>query len=153
MSIVRYENPRAMRPWNAFEDLERELAGAFSALPGLLGGRAACANDWVPAVDVTESKDAFNLEADLPGLGKEDVKVSVEDGILSLKGERNVERTSAENGQRHYERRSGSFERSFRLPKAVEADKIKAKFDKGVLQVTLPKSEAAKPKRIEIKCN
>ncbi len=153
MSIVRYENPRALRPWNAFEDLQRELAGVFNALPALLGERTARSENWVPAVDVTESKDAYNLEADLPGLDKKDIKVSIEDGILSLKGERKVESTSTENGQRHYERRYGSFERSFRLPKGVDANKVDAQFDKGVLKVTLPKSEESKPKRIEIKCN
>lgn len=106
----------------------------------------------MPAVDVKEKEGGFEITAELPGLDAKNVQVSVQNGVLTISGEKSEEKE--EKGKNHFvsERRYGSFERSFQLPEGVEEEKIEANFDKGVLKVTLPKNaEAAKKKTIDIK--
>jgi len=114
-----------------------------------LGRRVA--EEWWPTVDMSETKDSFILKAELPGLDAKDVEVSISGEVLTIKGEKRKE--EEEKDEHHYraERYYGSFQRSFQLPTSVQADKIKAAFDKGILNVTLPKVEEAKKKKIEVK--
>jgi len=108
---------------------------------------------WLPVVDVRETKNEVMLQAELPGIMPEDVDVSVENGVLSISGEKKAEvREGDEGGDFHLvERRYGRFERRFTLPRSVDAEKVSAEFRHGLLTVTLPKAEAAKPRRIEVK--
>jgi len=106
---------------------------------------------WTPAVDISEDKDNFYLHVELPGMKKEDVKVKFEEGLLTITGEKKTEREEKDVNYHRVERSYGKFERSFRVPTQVMNDKIEAKFENGVLQITLPKAEEVKPKEIEVK--
>ena len=108
------------------------------------------ARRWVPAMDLVETGDALVLRADLPGMSEEDVRVEVEDGILTVSGERKADSTAAPEGFYRLERAFGQFSRSLSLPKGVDAAAVTAEFDRGVLEVRIPKPEAAKPRRIEV---
>jgi HSP20 family protein len=105
---------------------------------------------WFPAVDVYEDKDSLLVKAELPGLKKEDIEISLHDGSLTLSGERKQEEKHEGAEVYRSERWVGRFHRSISLPCSVEADKIKATYNEGVLKVTLPKAEEAKPKQIAI---
>ena len=105
---------------------------------------------WIPAVDVVESGDHFVLRADLPGVAEEDVKIELEDSVLTISGERKSERETSGDGFRRVERATGSFRRSLTLPEGVDADAITAGYDRGVLEIRIPKPEQRKPRRIEI---
>jgi HSP20 family protein len=108
---------------------------------------------WAPVMDVREDEDGITVSTELPGLTSDDVKVTVDDGVLSISGEkkREIEEGKAGGDYHLVERQYGRFERSFRLPRMVDADKVTAKFENGVLNVSLPKSEKAKPKQIAVK--
>ena len=108
---------------------------------------------WTPAVDISEDDNNFYLTIDLPGMKKEEVKVRFEDGLLSITGEKKSEKEEKNVNYHRVERSYGKFERSFRVPSRILSNKIDAKFDSGVLTVTLPKAEDAKPKEIEVKIN
>jgi len=116
---------------------------------GLLEGRL----DWVPAVDIEETKEAYLLKAEVPGLAKDEVKITFSDSVLTISGEKHSEKASEDKKVHRVERTYGAFERCFTLPSAVKADKIEAAYKDGVLTVTVPKSEEAKPREIEIKLN
>jgi HSP20 family protein len=105
---------------------------------------------WIPAVDLVEDGDQFVLRADIPGVSEQDVKIELDDSILSIYGERKSEREVSGDGFRRVERASGSFRRSLSLPEGVDPEAITASFDRGVLEVRIPKPEARKPRRIEI---
>ncbi|MBD3391775.1 MAG: Hsp20 family protein [Chitinivibrionales bacterium] len=105
-----------------------------------------------PRVDITEDKNAYHLKADLPGMSKDDIKVNVENGVLSITGEKKEEKKEHEKGRfYHYERSYGSFSRSFNLPEDTDPARIEASYNNGVLDLTLAKSEKAKPKAIDVK--
>lgn len=105
---------------------------------------------WAPSVDVSESKDDVIIKAEIPGMSKDDVKVSVRDNVLILSGEKKQEREEKDANYHRIERSYGSFSRSFALPTSVKPDKVKASYKDGVLKITLPKSEEVKPKEIPI---
>src|ERR671915_1022600 len=105
---------------------------------------------WMPAMDLVEGEDHFVLKADLPGLAEEDVSIEVQDGMLTISGERKAEHEARERGWYRIERSFGSFSRSLTLPDGVDADRISAQFDRGVLEVTIPKPEERKPRRVQI---
>jgi len=107
--------------------------------------------DLVPAVDIIESKETFTIHFDLPGLEKDEIKVSVNDKVLSVTGERKNPASENETYYRYYERPDGTFSRSFKLPDHVDGNAVKASYKNGVLSLELPKKEEAKPKTIEIK--
>jgi HSP20 family protein len=108
---------------------------------------------WVPAVDLVEAGDHFVLKADLPGLRDEDVKIEVQEGTLTISGERKAEHEASEGGWYRIERSFGAFSRSLTLPEHVDATAISASFSDGVLEVRIPKPEERKPQRIEIGTN
>jgi HSP20 family protein len=105
---------------------------------------------WAPAMDLVEADDHFVLKADLPGLSEDDVTIEVQDGTLTVSGERKAENEKREKGWYRLERSFGRFSRSLTLPEGVDADKIEASFDKGVLEIRIPKPEERKPRRITI---
>jgi len=108
---------------------------------------------WTPAVDVYEDKENFVVQAELPGLKREDIEVSLHDGALTISGERKAEKRSEETEVHRAERYVGRFQRALVLPITVAADKVKAGYTDGVLTITLPKTEEAKPKKIDVSVN
>ena len=137
---------RNENPLTVFEDV-------FSSLFNDSFGTSAKTTQtdaWSPAVDIVESPDAYTLTADLPGLTKADVNLTVEEGVLTLTGERKNEQSEGNEFGHRYERAYGKFSRSFELGSAVETCKIKAEFRNGMLKVELPKVEASKPYEVSI---
>lgn len=112
---------------------------------------AAEARSWTPAMDLVEAEDHFLLRADLPGLREEDVNIEVRDNTLRISGERKAEHEQRERGWYRLERQFGKFSRALTLPEGINPDAIEASFDHGVLEVTIPKPEERKPRRIAIK--
>jgi len=110
-------------------------------------------NEFVPRVEVTEDTDQLKLQAELPGLERDAIKVMVEDGILTITGEKKLQKKEDSPDYLWSEFSSGSFSRSFTLPDYVEAEKIQADYKNGILVLTIPKMEKAKPKEIEVKIN
>ena len=137
---------RNENPLTVFEDVFGSL---FNHSLGTLA-KATQADAWSPAVDIVESPDAFTLTADLPGLTKADVNLTVEEGVLTLTGERKAEQSESNEFGHRYERAYGKFSRSFELGSTVETGKIKAEFKNGMLKVELPKVEASKPYEVSI---
>jgi HSP20 family protein len=109
--------------------------------------------DWAPVLDVYEDKDNFVVQTELPGLKREDINVSLQDGVLVISGERKTEEKRNEGEIRRQERFYGKFQRTLTLPAPVAADKVKAQYKDGVLTVTVPKAEEAKPKKIDVSIN
>jgi HSP20 family protein len=148
MMLKRYFNPNqgGVSPlWSVRHDLD-QLFGA-GPLTGLFN---EAQSDWSPAIDVVEGKNQFLVKLDLPGLKSEDVKITFEDGVLNISGERKEEKVADENKVHLSERFYGKFERGIRFPSPVQADKVSAKFADGVLEVELPKTEETKPRQIQI---
>jgi HSP20 family protein len=132
------------------EPFSREVDRLFDAF---FGQSDRSGRRWVPAMDLVEAGDHFVLKADLPGLKDEDVKIEVQDGTLTISGEREAEHEASEGGWYRIERSFGSFSRSLTLPEHVDADAISASFNDGVLEVRIPKPAERKPQRIEIGTN
>ena len=135
-----------MRPEPFARDLNRLVNTLFDPVNGQ-------AERWVPAMDLVEGDDHFVLKADLPGLSEEDVNIEFENGVLTISGERHEELEQKERGWYRVERSFGSFSRSLTLPEGVNADSITASFNKGVLEVQIPKPEERKPRRIAVRGN
>jgi HSP20 family protein len=129
------------------EPFSQEFDRLFSSLFDN-GGRQA--QRWVPAMDLVEADDHFVLKVDLPGLAEDDVTIEVQDNALTISGSREAEHERKEKGWYRLERSYGSFSRSLTLPDGVDADKVEANFDRGVLEVRVPKPEERKPRRIAI---
>jgi HSP20 family protein len=106
---------------------------------------------WTPAVDVAEQDDAFVVKMELPGVTKEDVKITMQENTLTVRGEKKQEKESKESNIHRVERSYGAFQRSFTLPSSVKAEKIDASYQDGILSILLPKAEEAKPKLIDVK--
>jgi HSP20 family protein len=111
---------------------------------------AARGQGFVPALDVSETQDAFLVEAAVPGLKPEDLEITVENSVLTIKGETRQENTAKERNFHRIERRFGSFQRTIGLPKSVQADAIKANLEHGVLKLEIPKAEEIKPRKISV---
>lgn len=141
MALIRWQ------PRDTFS-VNREIDSLVNQFWGDVGHRNG--QGGYPKVDIVENENAFVLHAELPGLNREDINVSLEDGVLTLSGERKVEGEKEDQGYVYRERSFGSFKRSFRLGKEVQADTISATYKDGVLEVTMPKSEEVKPRQIEV---
>ena len=141
-ALIRYQQPT----WSLselFDDLFSERS--FSSAPDITG------TSW-PRVDIIENDNDYAIHADLPGLEKKDISVTVENGILTIAGEKNSERKSEKKDHyRYFERSYGKFSRSFQLPEHVDVENIDATYNNGTLELTLKKTEKAKPKAIEVK--
>jgi HSP20 family protein len=129
-------------PWCLLNRFSREFDG--------LVGNPSSEVAFIPAVDVHEEKERFVVQADLPGVKPDDIEVTAEKGILTLRGERKSEKRENGEGYERLERVTGSFTRRFALPENVQADAIKAKFNHGVLEVTIPKQPVVAAKRVQI---
>ena len=144
----------AITRWRPFRDVVSVQDEMSRLLDDIFGQRPARVQwtdgAWNPSVDVTEDEDSVVVKAEMPGLNKDDVKISVHDSILTLKGEKKQEKEEKEADYHRIERSYGSFCRSFQLPTTVRTDKIKANYKDGVLSITLPKTEEVKPKEIPI---
>lgn len=149
MAITRYSfrNPS---PWRELEDVSSRLARFFD--DAQLRSQGDAGGAWMPAVNVTETKDGLQLTAELPGLSQDNVSIEIENNVLSISGEKTEERTEGDEERRYHvwERSYGSFQRSFTLPRTVKADEITARFENGVLKIDLPKMAEAKGRKIEI---
>lgn len=135
-------------PWHELEQMGNRL---FGVEPTLFRAPLFTETDWIPAVELIEEDDEFVLTAELPGLSKDDVNVSVDDNVLTLEGEKRIEREETRDRTHIRERQYGTFARSFTLPRNVDATKIRADFQDGLMKVHLPKGEAAKSRKIEVK--
>jgi HSP20 family protein len=141
MALVRWD------PFRELTSLQNEVNRLFTRMGG---GDVAERQAWMPSVDVIETPDSIRLKAELAGVGPDDIKLEVDDNVLTLSGERRFEEEVHEDRYYRIERRYGSFTRSIALPQNVEAEKIEASFENGVLEVTVPKVPEAKPKRISV---
>ena len=160
MSIIKRSPAKEVDLWrNEFpvsrmlqtfqHDMNRLFDGFFRG--DVLDHGSFFTNTWSPAVDLSETKDAYQIQAELPGLKKEDVKVTVEENTVTIRGEKKSESEKKEANYHRVERSYGSFERSFSLPGAIKNDSVDAHFEEGVLTVRLPKTEEAKQKLIDVK--
>jgi len=150
MALVRWEPVRELhtiqqemnRLFNTFFDAPAASSGT--------GNGTGTMRRWMPAMDLVETEDHFVLRTDLPGLGEEDVKLEAADDTLTVSGERKFEHEAKKDGFYRVERGSGTFSRSLTLPEGVDAEAIAATFDKGVLEIRIPKPEQRRPRRVEI---
>ncbi|MGH8400986.1 MAG: Hsp20/alpha crystallin family protein [Gammaproteobacteria bacterium] len=138
MNVIRYE------PWSLMTQLQNEM--------NRLNHRdEAAATDWVPAVDIKEETERFVIHADVPGVDPKDIEVSMEDGILTLRGERKSETHEEKDGWRRVECVSGQFFRRFTLPDTADAEGVSAQGSNGVLEIVIPKQAKVQPRRITVK--
>ena len=142
-SVIRW-NPTA--PY-----INREpLARLFDTFFGDLQGEDVSNRGWVPPVDIQETEDGYKLQAELPGLTKEDIQITLENNVLRLSGERKLEKDVNKESYHRVERTYGTFSRAFALPQQVNGEGVHAGFENGVLTIVVPKAEQAKPRKISI---
>jgi HSP20 family protein len=146
MALIRWE------PIGELNTIQNEMNRLFNTFfEGPRGGNGAAAGRrWVPAMDLVETGDEFVLLADLPGLSEDDVTIELEGGVLTVSGEREAEQEQREQGYVRLERSMGAFARSLTLPDGIDPEGIKASFDRGVLEVRIPKPEQRKPHKVAI---
>jgi HSP20 family protein len=145
MALARWEPARELT------SLQTDMNRLFNSfLDTTTAGNGDTARRWIPAMDVVETDEHFVLKADLPGLAEDDVHVEVEDNVLTVSGERKAEHEDKRDGYVRVERSYGSFRRSLSLPEGVDPEAVSATFDKGVLEVRIPKPEQRKPRRVAI---
>ena len=146
MALIRWEPAREL---SSLQSEMNRLFNTFFDTP-TTGGNGGAARRWIPSMDLVETDEHFVLRADLPGLSEEDVSIELEDNVLTVSGERKAEHEEKKEGFYRVERSFGQFRRSLTLPEGVDADKIAATFDKGVLEVRIPKPEERKPRKVAI---
>lgn len=152
MNLTRWQKPE-LTAWPSFgrlAGLRDEIDRLFESPLAEFGRASQWLSGWTPALDVYEDKESFTVKAELPGMKKEDIEVSLHDGALTISGERKSEEKHEDSGVCRAERFFGRFQRAVVLPAPVAADKIRAQYKDGVLTVTLPKTEEAKPKKIDV---
>jgi HSP20 family protein len=143
---------RELAPFKEFERMRREMDRLWdSFFEGGLRRRVEGAEEWLPSLDVSETKNELVVKAEVPGMDPKDIDISLSDGMLTIKGEKKQEKEEKEADYHLVERSYGSFTRSVQLPKEVQSEKINASYKNGILKITLPKSEEAKKKEIKIK--
>jgi HSP20 family protein len=147
MDIVRWE------PFEGLSRIQSRINDLFDDTFGRSRAQQSAAGIWFPAVDVLESKDAYLIRAELPGMKKEDFNLEIHDGSLTLSGERKLEQAADGVEYHRVERLTGKFTRSFFLPQTVKSDAIKATYRDGILEIHVPKAEEAKPKQITVSVN
>ena len=144
MPIVKYA------PFSDIEDFPAGLRLFQDSINRLLSEDGGKTRPWAPAVDILETENELVLKADVPGVDLKDIDIQLENGTLTVKGERKFEKEATNKGFHRMERSYGSFVRIFTVPETVEAENVKAAYDAGVLTITLPKKEIAKPKAIKV---
>jgi HSP20 family protein len=143
---MRYE------PWSLMQQLHSELERVFDDRLAS-GERANTIADWAPAVDIVEEDSRFLLRADLPGVDPKDIEVTMEDGVLTVRGKRELESREEREGYKRVERVSGKFYRRFTLPDTADSGAITARTSNGVLEVSIPKQPKVQPRRITVETN
>lgn len=145
MSIIKYD------PFGELKSLQDEMNRLFNSnFPNRYGKEEMVSRGWTPSVDIYESDEEIVLEAELPGMKRDDFEVSIENNVINLKGERKFEKKEDGENYHRVERAYGSFTRSFSLPRAVSASDTTADFNNGILRVTLPLREEARARKIEV---
>jgi len=144
MAVTRYE------PWSLMNQLYREMDNVLGYRGERDENAPVSAADWVPAVDIREDNDRYVLYADIPGVDPKDIEVNMEDGVLTIRGDRKWEDEEEREGFKRVERVRGTFFRRFTLPDTADAEKIKAKSNNGVLEIDIPKQERMQPRRITV---
>jgi len=146
MALIRWE------PTREIQSVQQEMNRLFGTLfDSAAAEGGVVSRRWIPAMDLVEEGDNYVLRADLPGLAENDVDIEVEDRVLTISGQRRAEHEQRKEGYYRLERASGSFSRSLTLPEGVDPQSIEASFDKGVLEVRIPKPAERKPTRVAIK--
>jgi len=145
MALIRWEPVRELNTMQS--EMNRLFNTIFEDGPGNGGAQM---RRWLPAMDLVETQDDLLLRADLPGLSESDVKIELEDNVLTISGQRKAEHEERKEGYYRVERASGAFSRALTLPEGIDPDSIQARFEKGVLEVRVPKPEERKPRRVEI---
>jgi len=150
MRLMRYQRPDVWNwsPFDQLTSLRDEINRLFES--PFANGSSDAFNAWAPALDVYEDKDNLVVRAEVPGMKKEDLDISLHENTVTISGERKNEKKYEGSETSREERSFGRFTRSFQLPKTVDAGKVKAAYKDGVLTVTLPKAEEAKPRQIQI---
>jgi HSP20 family protein len=149
MALVRWDPARELSSLQA--EMNRLFSSFFDAPVATAGGgNGQTMRRWHPAMDLVETDDHFVLRADLPGLSEDDVKIEVENDTLTISGQREERHEQKKEGFYRLERATGAFSRSLTLPEGVDPDQVAASFDRGVLEVRIPKPEQRKPRRVEI---
>jgi HSP20 family protein len=153
MSLVRWNPARDLAAWPSdLFGMQREMNRMFNNLfHSSDEGEDYALASWTPAVDIAEHDEEYTVKVELPGVSKDDVKITVESNMLTVRGEKKQEKETKKENYHRVERSYGSFQRSFTLPTAIMNDKIDAAFKDGILTVHVPKAEEAKPKQIEVK--
>ena len=145
MTFVSYE------PWSLVNRLHRQLDQAFNKTPDTAAASNASSVSWIPRVDIYEEAERFVVLADVPGVEAKDIDITAENGVLTIRGERRLEKTEpGKNGYERIERTTGSFLRRFTLPESANTETIKAKQTNGVLEVSIPKHPQVQPRRISV---
>jgi HSP20 family protein len=147
MALIRWEPARELQTMQ--NEMNRLFNSFFDSRTPSNGGQPVMRR-WIPAMDVVETDDHYVLRADLPGISENDVKIELNDDVLTISGEREAVHEERNDGYRRVERASGSFSRSLTLPEGVDADGIQASFESGVLEVRIPKPEQHKPRKVQI---
>jgi HSP20 family protein len=157
MTLVRWNPVRDVTAWHPVSDLASEFVNMQREIDKMFdrfrGGISDDSNSsaFMPVVDIVERKDDYLVKVELPGVNKNDVKITIQNDILTIRGEKKLEKETKDENYHRVERSYGTFQRSFTLPSSVKSDKIDATYDNGVLSISLPKAEEAKPKEIEVK--
>jgi HSP20 family protein len=149
MALVRWDPARELDALQG--DMNRLFDSFFGRRDGVAAANGFGSRRWIPPMDVVETEDHLVLRADLPGLGRDDIEIEVKEGILTISGERKAQHEEKREGFHRVERSFGRFSRALELPKGIEADNIEAGFERGVLEVRMPKPAERKPTRIEIR--
>jgi HSP20 family protein len=147
MNVIHYEPSSRLRRFH--DEVGRLFDDRY--LMGDVDESSAVTSRWAPAVDIKEEPDRYVLRADVPGVESKDIEITLEDGVLTIKGERTLEDKEERQGYKRVERAYGSFYRRFTLPDTADADRVSATGKNGVLEVTIPKQEKVQPRRIEVK--
>ncbi len=147
MSLVRYE------PWSLLNQLHGEVDRVFNTRPSRYGedsDQQVSSSGWVPAVDIKEEDSRYVIHADVPGVDPKDIEINMENGVLSIRGERYSETADEREGYKRVERVRGSFYRRFSMPDTANAEAVSARSKDGVLEIVIPKQEKLQPKRIQV---
>jgi HSP20 family protein len=148
MALIRWEPARELN--SIQHEMNRLFNSFFDTTTGNGAPRTPALRRWIPAMDLAETEDAYVLKADLPGLTDKDVNIELNDNVLTISGERKSEHEGRTEGYYRVERSSGSFRRSLRLPEGVDPASVSASFDRGVLEIRVPKPEERQPHRVAI---
>jgi len=144
MNVIRYE------PWRFVSRLQQDLDRLLGTSAGAADDTSAVTTDWIPAVDIKEEANGFLIHTDVPGVEPKDIDVTLENGILTIRGQRRVEPREERDGYRRVERVSGQFFRRFSLPDTAAPDGVQAKHSNGVLEVRIPEQPQVQPRRIKV---